>query len=179
MASGSVLDRWVDPEAIPPGSTTEFFDSGEGHLQLASQALPVEGAQVQYAYALMNFDYDRQIDSFSIPLNDQVSVSGAFFEDGDSDATNDWTPTTSAEAIVWQAPASAELAWGTLVSFGFEADAPAQDTVASLGVASPGSATALDIDVKGPVALPEPGRGLAMLAGIAMLLVLRRRNHRR
>jgi hypothetical protein len=129
---------------------------------------------VRYAYALMNFDYDRQIDRFSIPLNDEVSVGNPFFEDGDNDAANDWTSSTSAEAIVWQAPAEAALAWGTLVSFGFEADVAAVDTTASLGVANPGATLAYDIGVKGPVALPEPGRGLALLACLATLYAMQR-----
>lgn len=173
MENGSVLDEFVDPLSPPPGAANVRVDTGEGRLQLAVQTTDLGGGLFHYEYALMNFDFDRQIRSFRVPLSQSVAVSNASFADADGTAVNDWSIATTPQAITWTAPAGNELDWATLYSFGFDADAAPVDTSTVLGVLEAGGFPDLPVAALGPVAvMPVPAHGGPVWLATAALLLL-------
>ncbi|NJL29033.1 MAG: hypothetical protein HC897_14665, partial [Thermoanaerobaculia bacterium] len=149
--SGPALNTWVNPTTPPAGSANQTLDTGEGHLQLAVSTTDLGGGQTRYVYALMNHDFDRQIKSFSVPIGSGVTVSNPIFFDLDDDANNDWTVSVTANAITWTLPGGATqgLDWGTMHTFGFEANATPGPFDATLGVFEAGAPTALSIGTLG------------------------------
>jgi len=150
LVNGSILDEFVDPVSPPAGSDNQVVDTGEGRLQLAVTTTDLGGGQVHYEYALMNFDFDRQVRSFQIPLEPGVSVSNVDFADADVLAGNDWTVTTGPFFVRFTAPPGNEMDWGTLYSFGFDANAAPVAAQANLGALEPGPGGAVSIATLGP-----------------------------
>jgi hypothetical protein len=167
LETGAPLNAWVDP--LGPGAdaaTTIITECNnvaggdcDGHLQLAARATaaapraslgPVE--PYRYEYALMNLDYDRQIETFSIPIPTGVNITNISFRDPDDDAGNDWVASVGPNAITWSLPNGEfhGLRWGDLYNFGFEADVPPGDVFAQLGVFEPGIPAILAAGTKGP-----------------------------
>ena len=136
LIAGPVLNRWVDPAAPDPGTQTVALDTGEGHLQLSVRTTNLGGNLYRYEYALMNYDLDRQLSSFSIPLptaggaatgrfGEGATTSDPEFADADVDPANDWPATIGATAITWTAPnADSGHDWGRLYRFGITVNAP-------------------------------------------------------
>ncbi len=187
LVPGSILDEFVDPVAPPPGSANGVLDTGEGRLQLAVSTTDLGGGDFHYEFALMNYDFDRQIRSFSVPLLPGLSVSNVDSTDGDGDAGNDWAATVTASAISWQAPEGNEMDWGRLYSFGFDVDAGPVVTTVGLGVLEPGTPSTLSFGTLGPVGVPEvPLQGpaarfvlLGILSACGAALAARRSPRRR
>ncbi len=183
LAPGSILDAWVDPAGPAPGEESELLDTGEGRLQLAVRAVAVGGGLHRFEYALMNFDYDRQVRSFSVPLPPGQSATDAEFHDGDADPSNDWAVSIGGGAISWTAPAQAGLDWGELRSFGFSAPEPPFPTVVTL-LPLEGDPTSVQIPSLGPPSslpvreLPPGWRWALLGALLAGLLLLARRGAR-
>jgi len=133
LIEGSPVDAWVDPGVSDPDATNRTLSSTEGHIQLAARATQVDAETVRIDYALMNHDYDRRIQTLSIPIDPEVVVSATGFADNDADGANDWTATIGADAVVWQAPTDDDaIDWGELFRFTLEAVAVHQAGTATL-----------------------------------------------
>ena len=156
LTQGATLDAWIDPGAPPPGSAAVVLDTGEGHLELATATAALPSGATRYDYGLMNFDFDRQIRSFSVPLPAGVELASIGFFDGDFDRGNNWQATVGAGEITWSTPAGDPglnaLDWGTLYSFRFDANAApvAPDPTATMDVLEAGSPSQLNAASKGP-----------------------------
>ena len=156
VTQGATLDAWIDPAAPPPGAAADVLDTGEGHLELATATAALPSGATRYDYGLMNFDFDRRIRSFSVPLPAGVELASIGFHDGDLDPGNDWQATVTAGDITWSTPAGDPqlnaLDWGTLYSFRFDANAApaAPDPVAGMDVLEAGSPSQLTLASKGP-----------------------------
>ena len=116
--NGSILDVFVDPANVLPGQATELHDTGAGRVQLALVSSDLGGGVFHYEYALMNFDFERQVQSFTLPIGAGQIVSNVGFGDGDATAANDWTPSVGADAVTWTAPANGPLTWTVVGSSG-------------------------------------------------------------
>jgi len=138
-ANGSILDRFVDPISPPPGAATVSLDTGEGWVQVAVETTDLGGGQFHYEYAVMNFDFDPQVKSFSVPLGPGMNVSNVEFIDVDADAGNDWANVVGSNSITWQAPVGNALDWGTLYSFAFDVDSAPVTATATLEILEPGA----------------------------------------
>ncbi len=175
LVNGSILDEFVDPVTPPPGSSNVVVDTGEGRLQLAVSTTDLGGGLYHYEFALMNVDFDRQIDSFAVPLKPGLTVSNVSFADADGEVANDWTASSGTHSITWASTAGNEMDWGTLYSFGFDADAAPVETTASLGVFEAGAPSEILIDGQGPPAalgVPTYGSPLWLIASALALLAL-------
>lgn len=141
LISGPAINAWVSSSFPPAGTNNVTLDTGEGHVQLAVRTSDLGGGQTRYVYALMNHDLDRQIKSFSLPIANGVSVSNPIFYDLDDDTGNDWTVSITANAITWTLPGDATQAldWGTMHTFGFDANVAPQASNATLGIFEAGS----------------------------------------
>lgn len=158
LTVGPAMNVWVDPSAPPAGGAATALDTGEGHVQLAAKTSTAPNGLTRFDYALMNLDFDRQIDSFSVPLPVGASVTNPSFHDPDDTSANDWSPTVSPAAITWELPGgeTSALDWGTLYSFRFEANAGVADVTADLGAFEAGVPSALTVASKGPSASLTP-----------------------
>ncbi len=143
ISPGSVLDAWVDPLSPAEGSANTLVDTVEGHLKLAVRTTPLGGGFYWYEYALMNFDFDRAIGSFSVPIANGVTAAYARFSDVDDDPDNDWVADVQVAAVRWDAPPGHALGWGLLYNFGFIANANPGHATAILGAFAPGDPSEL------------------------------------
>lgn len=115
----------------------------DGNVILSVKTQDLGGGLRHYEYALFNFDSDRCIRSFEIPIAAGVSLTSIEFHDSDLDPTNDWRVAVEDGSIRWetdtfaQNPDANALTFGYLFNFRFDADAPPADQQASLGVFKP------------------------------------------
>jgi hypothetical protein len=172
-ANGSILDVLVDPRNVRPGEATQLVDTGAGRVQLAVVTRNLGGGVFHYEYALMNFDFERQIRKFSLRIGPGQIVSNAGFGDADGNPQNDWTPSVAGGLITWTAPAGNALDWGTLYNFRVDADAAPVVSAATLTPLDAGSPTAVVVRT-----LPEPGSGASIGSALTCLALLARPRHR-
>ena len=166
--NGSILDVLVDPQNVLPGQATELLDTGEGRVHLVAVTTDLGGGDYHYEYALMNFDFERQVQSFSLPIGAHP-VSNTGFDDGDTSAANDWTPSSANGNVTWTAPPGHALDWGTLLNFRFEAHAAPVETFAGLVPLASGNPGFVAVQT-----LPEPGIGPSIGAPLALLALIAR-----
>lgn len=155
---GPVINRWVSPTTSNPNQKNVEIASPEGHTRVAVNVVDLGNGTWRYDYAVMNFDFARAVtqgtgkysddsdpamrfrvihnfgfDRFSVPLPDGVTVSSLEFNDGELDAGNDWSATTTGGSVTWSAPANPSppastpavlnpLNWGTMFRFSFIAN---------------------------------------------------------
>jgi hypothetical protein len=174
LTLGSMLDVVVAPGAEGAGSSNRVLDSGRGHLQLVSTTHAAEGGRIRYEYALMNFDFDGQIQRFSVPVAEQVEVEAVGFTGFGPGLGASWSASRESDAIVWSAPEGDALDWGSLVSFRFEAVADPVSSVASLSAVENPGGLELAIPTRAPTQVPEPAAGLLRLTGLLGLAALGR-----
>jgi hypothetical protein len=172
LANGSVLDEI-------PGAVRSLHDTGEGRLQLAVTAedLGTVLPQYRYRYTLLNFDFDRRIETFTLPLRPGLTVTGIDSTGLGDDPARDWSASLTAGAVSWQAPHGEALDWGALVSFELVVDAEPGPGSVSLAVHEPGTPEVLEWAA--PVPAPEPGARLQIAATLLLLAALRGRRRGR
>jgi hypothetical protein len=170
IARGSILDVLVDPQNVQPGQRTELADTGEGRVHLAVVTANQGGGVYHYEYALVNFDFEREIRSFSLPVVAGQTVSNPGFSDADADPANDWTASVANGRMTWTAPAGNALGWGTLFGFRMDVDAAPVEAAAVLAPRAPGNPQEIHVRT-----LPEPGVAASLSAFAALALLARRR----
>jgi hypothetical protein len=155
---GPAIDRWVDPTTPGPGAAAVQFVTAEGNVKVAARSTDLGGGRWRYDYAVMNLDFARAVtegaepnlrvisnlgfNRFRVPVG-TATITDLSFNDGDLDATNDWSASVSERNVVWTAPSGRALNWGTMMRFSFIANKrPAKGPVV-LNIATPGSPTAL------------------------------------
>jgi hypothetical protein len=176
LANGPSLDAWVPRGTLTASESAQVQDSGEGKFEVASKAVDLGGGLHRYEYALMNFDFDRRLNGFSVPLEPGSTVTQLAFSDATDVTSDDWTPTVGATSVSWNAPVGLGADWGEMRRMAFTVDqAPLvySVTVLPLEAGTPNS-----FAVAAPVPLPEPASGLMLVAGAAFLGLLYRRRGR-
>ncbi|MEM1090777.1 MAG: hypothetical protein AAF736_04535 [Pseudomonadota bacterium] len=134
FVGGPVLNRFVDHGAPTADQTSDEAAGSEGHYRLASEVTPLPGGRFRYRYTLMSFDYNRDFLGASIPLSAGADIDAPYFTDGDPDPGNDWQLTIDSNSVDFLAPASGNLSWGGLVSFGFDAASPPTEQPVRLSI---------------------------------------------
>ncbi len=141
-----------DPQVV----VTEIVNTHEGggglhgHYTLGHRVTDLGGGTFRYDYVLYNRTSERSAGSFAVPLGASVNVTNLFFNDvdyhsGEPFDGTDWVPTHGGNVFTWQtaqdhatdAYANA-LRWGTMYSFGFDADAPPVAGSVEIGMFAPG-----------------------------------------
>jgi hypothetical protein len=126
LTTGPVIDQWVDPLAPGPDAQSVLLDTAFGKLKVAVRATDLGGGQWRYEYALMNFDFDPRVKSFSVPLPPGATLTDVGFHDPDGNPATDWPATVAGGRITWLAPpsqATASQDYGTLFNFRFTTNA--------------------------------------------------------
>ena len=124
LSRGAVIDQWVNPSAPGPNAQSVLLETKLGSVRLAVRATDLGGGWWHYEYALMNFDFDPLVRSFSVPLPAGVTVANVGFRDGDQDPSNDWGASAAGGALTWDAPKSmGGQDYSTLFNFRFDANA--------------------------------------------------------
>lgn len=170
LRSGSILDVFVDPSNVLPGQATELVDTGAGRLQLAVVTTALGGGLYRYEYALMNWDVERQIRSFSVPIGMLKTVASAGFGDANGNPLDDWTWSENDLHVTWTAPPGNALDWGTLYNFRMTVVAEPVAVSATLVPLAAGSPAQFAVET-----LPEPGVGASSGFSLALLALLARR----
>ena len=131
LVNGPAMNAW-------PSRTNVAIDTGEGRVQLATATTNLGSGWFRYVFALANHDFERQLDSISLPVSPGVIFTNAACLDGDTNALNDWSFAVTNGSATWTAPTNNALDWGTLFSFRVDASAPPAGIDASLGIAETG-----------------------------------------
>ena len=166
LVNGSVLDEI-------PGAERQTLDTSEGLVDLAVTATDLGGGVHHYRYALLNFDFDRQINRFEVPIDAGLILTNADSSGLGDDPANDWTVTIGPDAISWEAPGGTALDWGMFQRFEFDADAAPVPSEVSLAVLEPGAPAVLVAAVVAPV--PEPAYSALVATAVLTLAVVRQR----
>lgn len=183
---GPVINRWVSPTTSNPNQKNVEIASPEGHTRVAVNVVDLGNGTWRYDYAVMNFDFARAVtqgtgkysddtdpamrfrvihnfgfDRFSVPLPEGVTVSSLEFNDGELDAANDWSATTTGGSVTWSAPANPSpppstpavlnpLNWGTMFRFSFIANQAPTAADIDLRVAQSGTPASYTAAVLAP-----------------------------
>jgi hypothetical protein len=117
MTHGSVLTRW-------PGAEVNVGQNGndDGRFFVGCVVTPLGGGSYHYEYAVHNVDNNRGGATLRVPIDAGAVASNFSFGDIDTNALNEWTAARVGNEIVFTAPASNPLNWGTIYNFGFDAN---------------------------------------------------------
>jgi len=117
MTHGSVLTRW-------PGAEVNAGQNGndDGRFFVGCVVTPLGGGNHHYEYAIHNVDNNRGGATLRVPIDAAAVASNFSFGDIDTNALNEWTAARVGNEIVFTAPASNPLNWGTIYNFGFDAN---------------------------------------------------------
>jgi hypothetical protein len=136
------------------------------------------GGRYHYEYELFNFDSDRRIRSFSIPVSADLNMTNIGFHDADLDPVDDWRVVIEDGAIRWetdtfqQNPNANALMFGYLFNFRFDADTPPASQTATMGVFKPFGPSVVTGATLGP-ANPASASAAIEPEGAARLLPVR------
>jgi hypothetical protein len=158
-AESPAIMAWGD---IEPGVLYSTIDApGDGRFIIASNASDDDGDGVwRYEYAVYNMNSDEATAGFTVPVPAGVAVSNIAMHDIDHHSgeiydTADWPGVRTADAVHWEAPAFSPatdrnaIRWGTLFSFGFDADAEPEPADTTLILFASGSAAPV-VSLKAP-----------------------------
>lgn len=166
FTQGPVISEWIaenntDPMAdhvvvqVPNEDPRQPYPDNmpQGHLRVLVQVTEVSENRWRYNYAVQNYDFDRNIDRFDIPLPDGAQVFDTFFGDVEVDGEHGdpWTVDHSNGVLSFQAPANNPLTWFSLYNFEVETDAgPADNGQVVLHAAESGSPDMLTVETLSP-----------------------------
>lgn len=149
LRSGPLLHRWVDPTAPSATQRSERVDTVDGRVQLAVRVEAISGG-FRYRYALMNLDYaqasfegsgsdlrllqQRGVQGLILPLGASDLLDAPVFRDDDREAGNAWGATAGSSTLSLQAPTTAGLGWGRLLTVSFSSPFPPAPAAATLSL---------------------------------------------
>ncbi|GAB4193305.1 MAG: hypothetical protein Tsb002_23690 [Wenzhouxiangellaceae bacterium] len=125
FAVGPVIDVYVPPGTNPNTGNQQvtFAQNNIGHIKLAVRTEDLGNGQWRYNYMLMNYDVNEGVDGLQIPFLGG-NADDILFHDPDADAANDWTNTSDANGLTFNAPAGELMEWYTGYTFSFTVAAP-------------------------------------------------------
>ncbi len=131
------------------------YNMPQGHLRVLARVHELDNGLYRYNYAVMNYDFDRGVRSFSIPLAEGVNVSETWMGGPPDVLTSPWDQRVTPNAVVFSALDGEHLPWFTLYNFEVVTDtAPVSGGV--VGFRASGSEEPRAIQVS----MPAPGSEL-------------------
>jgi|GEM_PF-3388799 len=155
-----VIDMWADE--IDTATPTS-----EGEVRVGLRTVDLGGGLFRYEYNVYNLTLQREIKSFSVPISDGVTpLLPGFHASPEEEETlyamGDWTPTITANAITWDAPAPDlgageafpnTIRYGTMYTFWFTDLASPSPSVVALTQSMPGVEGTLTAAISAPCSL--------------------------
>jgi hypothetical protein len=161
---GRVIDQWVplgDPApladhvavVVPSATPGAPYPNNmpQGHINVLARVTEPEPGRFRYHYAVQNFDFERGVEAFRIPIAEETAVFDTWFRDLDEDPLNDWVVTIADGLVSFEAPASNPLPWFTLFNFEIEVDAPPIASQVTLDLGAGAVAPDLQVEILGPL----------------------------
>lgn len=154
---GPAIDAWEGGSrtVIPEG---KLVDDGRCYLDV--HVSENTDGTYHYEYALYNLDMHRSVSSLSIPVGEDVGISGIGFRavESSEDGFNNepWSGVRDNSGVTWSTSSFAEhpesnpLGWGSLYNFWFDANVAPGDGGVTLGV--------YRTDIEGPVSFTGTSR---------------------
>jgi len=144
----AAIQRW--PGIDPGAKTGNVIVDGDGRIFFGWKVTDNGNGTWNYEYAIFNYNCDRSVSSFSIPVDPASIISNIGFRDvayhsGDNIDGTDWPGAhNGVDAFTWSTtqtyvenPSANAIRWGTLYNFRFTVDAPPVDGSATLGLFKP------------------------------------------
>lgn len=169
FANGRVLDQWVDPDnpgpnedhaaVVVPSATPDKPYPGnmpQGHINVAVKVTEPESGRYRYNYAVQNYDFDRGVEAFRVPLGADAEVFETWFGGVDGEPGDDWTVTVEDGFVNFEAPENNPLGWFKLFNFEIETDAPPTTTEVVLDLGGDAVVPAMEVAIMGPQIGPQP-----------------------
>lgn len=166
LRESPAITAWaaVDPTVL----LSEVLVPDEGGLiHVASNATNLGTGSWHYEYAIQNLNSHRSAQSFSVPIDADMTISNIGFHDvdyhsGEPYSGTDWAATVSENTITWSTDDFATdsnanaLRWGTLYNFRFDANrAPVNTGDVTIGYFRPGTLSSSQVPVaRGPDLFP-------------------------
>jgi len=152
FTNGPASDQYVTPDTLDTvglKASKRVHIKNEGHLTIAVKVTELNGGLYRYNYMIENHDYDPQVQTIKILLDDANSFTNVVFSDVDENTLNDWSFTHYNNVLTVQAPVGNAIDWGTLYSFSFTSDAePEVAEVALIGLEN--SQIPFNVETLGP-----------------------------
>jgi hypothetical protein len=137
---GFVISAWPGATVtqIAQALPVERGRSNDGRALLATKVIQLAPNSWRYEYAVFNVDMDRQIQSFSVPLAQGVTMAEPYFaaprqpdellNGVGGTATNDdkWVAQRVGDNLTWSTTTN-PLRWGVMYRFGFTSNRPPGD----------------------------------------------------
>jgi len=152
--AGAAIDKWISPGTATQNEVHRVMDTGQGQLKMAMKATELPDGRYHYEIALMNLDFDRQINSLSIPLLQDAQVSEVEFGRPGLSTPEDWQTSVVPGMVTWTAP-SGGLDWGTLYNYRFNSTGKPIETDFTLNILEPGSPSTLMVTGLAPSCLAD------------------------
>ena len=173
-----VLRFW--PFLEPDVELNDVYVQNEGLLLVACKVIGNQDGTWQYEYAVQNYNSDRNISSFELPLSPDATVWDIGFHDVDYHSGSpvdgtDWVASVEAGMITWKCTETYEqnewanaIRWGTTYNFHFTCDRGPRVDTATLGVFKPPVADSVSMttstELRTPTGTTAP-TGYCCLAG--------------
>jgi len=156
--AGDTASESPAADAWPGASQTliEPAPLADGRAVLVYEATDLGDGLWHYEYALYNMNLDRSLRSITIPIAAGVTVSGVGFHaplnhaaeaNADNYSNDPWQVSQDGASITWSTdlfpvdPLANAVRWATMYNFRFDANAPPQSVVASVGLYKTGGTT--------------------------------------
>ncbi len=163
FTGGTPLGEWV-PEGNGPMAGHQIVEvesltpnepypknMPQGHLRVLVRVHDLGNGSYRYNYAVMNFDFERGVRQFTIPLAEGATVSETWMGGPTDVLDSPWPASIGASGVVFTAPGESILPWFTLYNFEVVVDqAPLEGSAVSLGAAGEGVPQTLDVSVAAP-----------------------------
>lgn len=162
---GPVISEWVaesnaDPLAdhrlvvVPAENPDARYPDNlpQGHLRLLVRVEQTGPDRYRYNYALQNFDFDRGIDRFHVPLPADASVFDSYF--GGGPEAEEWAVRIDPDGVSFLPPEGQFQPWFTLYNFEIETDVSPDSGSLTLGLARDAVVNELAVQILVPVMEP-------------------------
>ncbi len=135
--------------------------AGDGRFYVATKVRDNGDGTWRYSYAVHNLNNHRSAQSFSVPVDASVTVTGVGFYDpeyhsGEPYDNTDWTSMVGGGMVTWSGDTEATnadanaLRWGTMYTFWFDADVPPASNSATLTMFRAGSPGSVSFTTQAP-----------------------------
>ncbi|MCC5865787.1 MAG: hypothetical protein JJU31_11750 [Wenzhouxiangella sp.] len=169
---GPPVSRWVAENSSDPLSAHRIitvpslspdepypFNMPQGHLRVLARAEEAGDGLWRYRYAVMNFDFDRGIESFVVPLPSDAALLETWMGGPPDVLPSPWAASRAGGQVEFRSEAGKVLPWFTLYNFELLTDAAPESQGGVLmgvpGCAEPGS---IQTAVPAPGPMPSGGR---------------------